>query len=254
MRDNKRKEQILEYLEANSGSKAVEIVNYFQLNASGVFRHLKKLSEDGLIYKTGKPPKVFYFCYKKNMKEDSFLGKQINWACSGNSQFLGFDTLCSTRDLFQARLEKLLHDLLKITSENAAYLLVAIVGEIGNNAFDHNLGNWRDVAGLVFDIDLAGREIILSDRGQGVLATIKRVKPDVKNDEDALRIAFTKVISGRFPEQRGNGLKFVKKVVVENNFYLKFYSGAAVCQIDSYGLKLDSGKVIIPGVLALIKF
>lgn len=94
----------------------------------------------------------------------------------------------------------------------------------------------------------------MADRGQGVLTTIKKVRPETDNDAQALRVAFTETISSRFPERRGNGLKFVKKVMEENKLYLEFYSGAAVCVIGPDGFKINDSQPIIPGVLALIKF
>ena len=58
-------------------------------------------------------------------------------------------------------------------------------------------------------IDGEAFRAIVADRGQGVLATLKQVLPDLKNDKEALLVAFTKNITGRAPERRGNGLKFV---------------------------------------------
>lgn len=57
------------------------------------------------------------------------------------------DYYCKTRDIFQARLEKMLEDLLKskVISEDDAYIVSAISGEIGNNSFDHNLESWPDI-------------------------------------------------------------------------------------------------------------
>ena len=46
--------------------------------------------------------------------------------------------------------------------------IVTIVGEIGNNAFDHNLGTWRDEAGLYFYYDISSRLVVLADRGLGI--------------------------------------------------------------------------------------
>ena len=57
------------------------------------------------------------------------------------------DTYCQTRDVFQARLEKLQSVLKDKVSLSAISLLSAVAGEIGNNSFDHNLGNWRDIPG-----------------------------------------------------------------------------------------------------------
>ncbi len=51
--------------------------------------------------------------------------------------------------------------------------------------------------------------IIIADRGRGIMETLKKVKPGLANDMDALTVVFTERISGRAPEARGNGLKFV---------------------------------------------
>lgn len=103
-------------------------------------------------------------------------------------------------------------------------------------------------------MDLSARVIILVDRGQGVLATIKRVRPRTPDDKSALLTAFTEIISGRYPEQRGNGLKYVKKVMDENNLYLEFYSGRAEAKISNGNLTIEKIDKYIPGTLAIIKF
>jgi hypothetical protein len=53
------------------------------------------------------------------------------------------------------------------------------------------------------------------------------VRPTLENDEDAVRVAFTEVLSGRAPEGRGNGLKYVKEVVSEYPINLLFRTGNA---------------------------
>ena len=108
---------------------------------------------------------------------------------------------CSSRDVFQAKLDNLYQE-----TKNS--LLVAIAGEIGNNSFDHNLGSWRDIAGVYFR-NFEKKLLVVADRGQGVRKTLSRIIPDIGSDKEAVEIAFTKVISGRSPEQRGNGLKGV---------------------------------------------
>lgn len=250
----KTKARILAYLKEKKQATAKEIIEFLGLSPQAVFRQLKQLRVQGLAAKAGLPPKVFYFSRGQAGSLDSFLARQINWAVSGEARFLLPEALCPTRDVFQARQERLLKDLLKVVNEDLAYLLAASVGEIGNNAFDHNLGNWRDVMGLNFAVNLKERKIILADRGQGVLTTIRKVRPQTVNDAQALRAAFTEIISSRSPERRGNGLKFVKKVMEENNLRLEFYSGAAVCAIGPDGFKINDSQPVIPGVLALIRF
>lgn len=162
---------------------------------------------------------------------------------------------CLTRDVFQARLHHQIAVLKQvITDENQVYLLIAVIGEIGNNSFDHNSGNWPSTPGIYFDVDLINRQIAMADRGQGILATIKKVKPDVANSQAALHVAFTEIISGRAPEKRGNGLKFVARIIEEQCWQLNFYSGNAECQISEKGLAVSKSEMKIAGVLAIIKF
>lgn len=151
----------------------------------------------------------------------------MKWAAASEGVEPDPELYCQTRDVFQARLEKLQAELTRRLSVDLYSLLTAVAGEIGNNSFDHNLGNWPDVTGIYFSYSLRNKTIVLADRGQGILATLKRVKPDLSNAKEALNSAFTETISGRFPEARGNGLKFVRKVIVENPFTLFFQTGDA---------------------------
>ncbi|MDP2917874.1 MAG: hypothetical protein Q8N68_00055, partial [bacterium] len=138
--------------------------------------------------------------------------------------------------------------------DDQSFLLYAVAGEIGNNSFDHNLGHWRDLPGVYFGFDFEQNCIVLADRGQGILATIKQVKPETSNALEALRIAFTEKISGRAPEKRGNGLKFIRRVIVEQGWELYFYSGNASFIIKEKKEFFQEEKDNILGVLAIIKF
>ncbi len=55
------KQRVLAYIKENRQVSAKDIVTYFGLNATGIFRHLSSLVSQGLIIKEGKPPRVFYF-------------------------------------------------------------------------------------------------------------------------------------------------------------------------------------------------
>ena len=146
------------------------------------------------------------------------------------------DYYCGTRDVFQTRLDRMTNNLLinSNINEEKVYLISAILGEIGNNSFDHNLGKWPDVIGIFFAYNLMNNKlkVVLADRGQGVLRTLKRVKPELKNNSEALKTAFTEKISGRMPENRGNGLKFVKKIIEKENMNLVFTSGNAQAKLN----------------------
>ena len=71
---------------------------------------------------------------------------------------------------------------------------------------------------------------------------------------EAVEIAFTRRISGRAPEQRGNGLKFVTEAIQENNWHLYFQSGLGSCSIDINGITFIEKPVSIVGCLAIINF
>ena len=126
--------------------------------------------------------------------------------------------MCQNRAIFQARLNSMHLQLLKKYSKESVALLDATIGEIGINCFDHNLGQWRDVPGCWFEYGFENDKMwsVISDRGQGILSSLKKVVPELKNDQEALETAFQKRISGRSPEQRGNGLKFVRNIMNGN--------------------------------------
>jgi molybdopterin converting factor small subunit len=248
-------DKIFAFIKQNNGSTAKGIIDSLELNAAGIFRHLRRLQEQRKIYKIGKPPKVKYYAY---INMDNKLKAEegvFNWAVSGGSQYINSDIFCFSRDIFQARIDHLISSLKTIIkNDDLVYLLAAVAGEIGNNSFDHNLGHWRDAPGVYFKLELSEREIILADRGQGVYATIKGVRPQVKNDEEALKVAFTELISGRAPEKRGNGLKFVRKIIEENKLNLRFFTGNAVCRINGAGMEIKKNDIQVPGTLVIIKF
>lgn len=175
------------------------------------------------------------------------------WVFSDKPFSINNSLYCQTSDIFYACMYRLDLETAKIVGHS---LLSAIVGEIGNNSYNHNLGNWPDIQGIFFGYDLSKRQVVLADRGQGIYQTIKRVLPGVKNDQEALLVAFTKYISGRAPENRGNGLKFVRDVVCRNPFKLEFYSGDAkvVIKQNDQKLNIEKNDKNFHGCLAIIKF
>jgi hypothetical protein len=122
------------------------------------------------------------------------------------------DHFSITRDVFTARLESFIIGTKK-------YLEAAIIGEIGNNTFDHNfIFENMDQKGVYCNFYFYEKYVVLSDYGRGIRGSLSQVIPNIQTDLEALEIAFTKNISGRSPEQRGNGLKFV-----ENNLQRVFF-------------------------------
>lgn len=189
---------------------------------------------------------------------DFLLEKQSvlasHWATAVKTDEPQKQFYCKTRDVFQARLEKLQTGLKSILNEDKTALLTAIAGEIGNNSYDHNLGNWEDVVGVFFAYSLAEKTIVLADRGQGILKTLRRVKPTLTNHKEALNTAFTQSISGRYPENRGNGLKFVRLVIAQNTFSLSFQTGDALLKLRNDNIEISTNTPSIRGCFAIINF
>jgi len=164
---------------------------------------------------------------------------------------------CANSAAFQTKLAKMQEILNNVEELKQIFpLIVAVAGEIGNNSFDHNLGNWPDTPGIFFGYDIHKKIVVLADRGRGVLATLKRVKPELETDQEALHVAFTEIVSGRSPESRGNGLKFVRKIVAENPIGLLFKTGNAdlVLTKDSDVLDMRVSPESFRGCMALITF
>jgi len=192
---------------------------------------------------------------------DAFATDQASvaeqWASAESGVLPKANSYCENSDTFHVRLHRLEGELVDLLGDlNFPALITAVAGEIGNNSFDHNHGNWPDVRGIFFSADLQKRQIVLADRGQGILASLKRVRPELENDAQALKVAFTEIISGRAPEPRGNGLKFVYAVVRENPLRLAFQSGDARVSLNQDGpeLAISHAPKNIRGTFAVIKY
>lgn len=179
------------------------------------------------------------------------------WVCAEQPSVPEHDFYCATSDRFKTRHERMAHEMDANPSlQKTASLISSAAGEIGNNSFDHNLGNWPDISGTFFAYDLGKRVIVLADRGVGVLATLRRIRPHLKTDEEALRVAFTEFITGRAPEHRGNGLKYVKDALMKSGADLTFQSGDSVLEIrkGKSEFKIKKADAPIRGSLVLIEY
>ncbi len=164
---------------------------------------------------------------------------------------------CATSSIFNARLTKMEHELMQKPGFEKLYSLITLIaGEIGDNSFAHNLGKWPDTPGIFFGYNLDKKEIVLADRGVGILETLKHVKPELNNHLEAVKIAFTEFISGRAPEKRGNGLKLVREVVAGNQINLFYTSGDAEVRMKNNNkeFRVTRSQNIIRGCLAKIEF
>lgn len=187
----------------------------------------------------------------------SLLSEGLAWVSSQEGQEPEHSAYCRNSSDLQFRVKKLETALSEIDGLKDTYpLIVAAAGEIANNSFDHNIGNWPDIPGIFFSVDYGKRQILLADRGQGILKTLRRVKPELADDSEALETAFTEIISGRAPEERGNGLKFVKRIIPKADMSLLFQTGNASMYFDAKNPQGIAGKSDHPfrGCLALISF
>lgn len=165
--------------------------------------------------------------------------------------------LSSTSSVFNARLQKMEQALIQKPGFEKMFSLITLVtGEIGDNSFAHNLGKWPDTSGIFFGYDLTKRIIVLADRGLGILETLRQVRPELPSHVEAVNVAFTEFISGRAPEKRGNGLKLVREVVMEQPIDLFYTSGDAEVRMkgSDKAFHVTRGERIVRGCLAKIEF
>lgn len=180
------------------------------------------------------------------------------WASAKEGTAEPSDYYCQTSSIFQGKLASFENALRRVPDLGDRFsLITAIIGEIGDNAFAHNLGKWLDVPGILFIHEPNRRKVVIADRGIGVLATLRRVKPSLQDDREALVVAFTERLSGRTPENRGNGLKFVRQVIKqEKTFGLRFQSGTDVLSLHggSEDINVDRALIPIRGTLAVLNY
>jgi excisionase family DNA binding protein len=179
------------------------------------------------------------------------------WAMSAEATEPLETFYCSSIEKFKTRLERMAREMEgREALRDIGPVVASVAGEIGNNSFDHNIGNWPDVPGAFFAYDLGKRTIALADRGRGVLSTLRATKPDLGDDASALRVAFTEVVTGRAPEHRGNGLKYVRKAVTRFKLRLLFQSGDSEVELKDGNDAIDPAQSAnrVRGSLTLLEF
>ena len=98
--------------------------------------------------------------------------------------------------------------------------------------------------------------VVVVGRGLGILEALRQVRPELPSHVVAVEVAFTEFVSGRAPEKRGNGLKTVREVVVEQPIDLFFISGDAEVRMQGLDkiFRVTRGQRVIRGCLAKIEF
>ncbi len=182
----------------------------------------------------------------------------LAWATSAIPPELPSEYYCERSDRFTSRVAKMGVELQKSgeVSEDIVSLVTLVAGEIGDNSFAHNVGNWSEMPGVFYAYNITKRVIVLADRGRGVKTTLQQVRPNLTTDVAALNVAFTEIVSGRSPEKRGNGLKVVRNIAESKEIGLLFRSGIGLVTIPLHPgrmeIKMTDGNV--PGTYAIIQF
>jgi len=218
---------------------------------------LRRWDKNGKLAAIKKDGKTHRYYREKDLEifSSDLMRFASEWIQNG-TEFPG-TFYCPTSSIFQARLTKMEHALMQKSGFEKLYsLIVLVAGEIGDNSFAHNLGQWPDTSGIFFGYDLEKRIIVLADRGLGILETLRQVRPQLANHVEAVRVAFTEFISGRAPEKRGNGLKLVREVVIDNPIDLFYVSGDAEVRMmgDDKIFRVTRGQDVVRGCLAKVEF
>lgn len=229
--------------------------------AAGILRvsvdTLRRWDESGKLAAIRKEGGTHRYYTKRNLElfASDLFKLASEWAFSESE--LSPHYYCPNSAVFQARLTKMQDEIMGSKKDVPFFsLIVAAAGEIGNNSYDHNLGNWPDMPGIFFGYNISKGEVVLADRGVGILQTLKRVKPELRNHQEALLVAFTEIVSGRAPEERGNGLKFVRSIVADYPVSLYFQTGDAELRMQAKNLNLNitRSQMMIRGCLTRITF
>lgn len=190
------------------------------------------------------------------MVEKNELQEIKDWFETGKSTPNIARNFCNNRSDFNARLVSYDSMLGNSLADDCKYLLTASIGEVGNNCFDHNLGFWNGSPGCLFfrHSDFC----IIADRGRGIKESLQGVYKLLPAENSYTEVAFEKVITGRAPESRGNGLKFTKRSILKCD--VGFYCVSAgediyIGRLPSSDLSiLTDNKSIGPGTLSLFCF
>ena len=182
----------------------------------------------------------------------------LAWAKSEVPPHLPPEYYCERPDRFTSRDARMGIELQNTHGfpQDLASLLTLIAGEIGDNSFAHNVGSWPNIPGVFFGYDIPKRVIVLADRGRGVRTTLQQIRPELSDDMEALRVAFTEVLSGRSPEKRGNGLKVVRSIAESSSIGLLFRSGIGKAIIPKHlgKIRIEITDENIPGTYAVITY
>lgn len=136
---------------------------------------------------------------------------------------------CLYRDEFNVRLERFIQMFQNFgLSLQDSFLATGVVGELGNNVFDHNSFSWpTNISGSIIMAQNYPRmrciEVAIGDPGIGFRGSLAVAFPELKSDVEAIKKGLAGN-SGRVGEVRGNGLRLIQQWTLEN------FSGTVMVQ------------------------
>ncbi len=150
---------------------------------------------------------------------------------------------CFYRDDFNARLGRFLSMFRNFgLNEDDSSKATALVGELGNNVFDHNSGSWpTTVVGCIIAAqhypDLRKIEVTVGDPGVGFLGSLKAAFPALQNDIEAIKKGLAGN-TGRIGEVRGNGLRLIQQWTIQDfSGKVMIHSGNGLVTVDRKEMK-----------------
>ncbi len=163
---------------------------------------------------------------------------------------------CEFRDALEAQLSSKIRRMFRHFGLNELdeARATALVGELGNNVFDHNDGQWpSSIRGAIIlaqhNPNKHRIEIVVADPGIGFSGSLRAANKSIASDEDAIVLGMSGV-TGRVGESRGNGLKVIQDWTI-NKFdgIVRIHSGSGLVVVDGNGQKAHSVFPIV-GTLA----
>lgn len=136
---------------------------------------------------------------------------------------------CLYRDEFNVRLEHFIAMFRNFgLSDQDSYLATGVVGELGNNVFDHNSFSWpTNISGSIIVAQNYPTkrciEVAIGDPGIGFRGSLAVAFPKLKSDVEAIKTGLAGN-SGRVGESRGNGLRLIQQWTTQN------FSGTVMVQ------------------------
>lgn len=114
-----------------------------------------------------------------------------------------------------------------------------LIGEVGNNVFDHNSLVWpTDISGCFIIIQNYPKtkkvEVVVSDPGIGFFGSLRNAYPELETSLEAIKKGLTG-FTGRVGEERGNGLRLIQnwtKIYFSGKIMIHSGSGLVVVKED----------------------